>query len=99
MGQAKKDQRTGDPLKEAILMPDTWSKLRDLKDYTLHLGELYCKLPGGALALCISVTEGQIQLQQIHFESCESMNTVSLYQRLQRAGYYWLEMKSQADTC
>lgn len=79
-------------LKEAMGIPGMESKLKDLKDYTMHLGELYRRLPGGILAKCISTTEGQLRIQQIHSQSCGSVDTVSLYRRLQRAGYYWPEI-------
>ena len=69
-----------------------------LKDYALMVGKLYKKLPGGVLARCLSPGESTKRLKEVHEKSCGPSGFVSLYRRLQRLGYYWLEMGKQAAT-
>jgi len=58
--------------------------------------ELYIKLPGGVLAICLSPDESTKRLKEVHEKSCGSSGPISLYRRLQRLGYYWPEMSKQA---
>ena len=44
-------------IKEALLSPDEKDHLKVLKDYSLMVGELYKKLPGGVLPRCLSLGE------------------------------------------
>ena len=71
--------------------------MRDFKDYTLVARELYRRLPGGVLARCIGLKEVKKKLIKVHARTYCLENPVPLYHRLQRIGYYWLEMKVQAS--
>ena len=65
---------------------DGAAKLKVLKDYTLVRGELYHRMPGGVLSRCVGQEKAQRKLKQVHDKTC---GEVSLYRRLQRAGFYW----------
>ena len=45
------------PVKEVLLPPSSNKQLKCFKDYTLVVGELYRKCPGGVLARCLSLRE------------------------------------------
>ena len=83
-------------IKEALLSPSEKDLLKILKDYALMVGELYKMLPGGVLARCLSPDESTKRLKEVHEKSCGPNGSVGLYRRLQRLGYYWLEMGKQA---
>ena len=71
--------------------------MRDFKDYTLVARELYRRLPGGVLARCIISKEAKKKLAEVYERTCCLKNPVPLHRRLQRIGYYWLEMRAQAS--
>ena len=68
-----------------------------LKDYTLVKEELYRRMLGGVLSRCVGQKEAQRKLKEIHHKTYESCEEVSLYHRLQRAGFYWPSMSKDAD--
>ena len=72
-------------------------ELKVLKDYTLVRGELYRRMPGGVLSRCMGHEEAQRKLKKVHDKTCGSCGEVSLYHRLQRAGFYWPSMGKDAD--
>ena len=51
-------------------------------------GELYCRMPGGILLRCVEHKETQRKLEEVHNRTCGFYGEVSLYQRLQKAGFY-----------
>ena len=74
------------------------AELKALKDYALVRGELYRKILGGVLSRCVGRVEAQRKLKDVHDKTCGSCEEVSLYRRLQRAGFYWPSMgKKEAD--
>ena len=70
--------------------------LKVLKDYVLIAGDLYCRLPGGVFARCISLTEVAKKLTEVHEKSCEFRDGISLYCRLQCLGFLWPDMSKEA---
>ena len=78
------------------MSPEGVANLKVLKDFVLISGDLYCRLPGGILARCVSLQEGIRKLQEVHEKSCELEGGVSLYRRLQRLGYFWPDMSKEA---
>uniref|UniRef100_A0A2N9J5Q0 Reverse transcriptase n=1 Tax=Fagus sylvatica TaxID=28930 RepID=A0A2N9J5Q0_FAGSY len=70
--------------------------LREIKDYTLISGDLYRRLLGGVLARCIGIEEAKEKLPEVHEKTCGDGGTISLYHRLQRLGYFWLNMRAEA---
>ena len=76
---------------------DDAAELKILKDYTLIKEELYCRMPGGILSRCVGQEEAQRKLKEIHHKTCGSCGEVSLYRRLQKAGFYWPSMGKDAD--
>uniref|UniRef100_A0A2N9HYM4 Integrase catalytic domain-containing protein n=1 Tax=Fagus sylvatica TaxID=28930 RepID=A0A2N9HYM4_FAGSY len=98
------DWRT--PIKAKLMSPVVAADLREIKDYTLISGDLYRRLPGGVLARCISIEEAKERLPEVHEKTCGDGGAISLYRRLQRLGYFWLDMsagaaeiQSQCPTC
>ena len=73
------------------------AELKVLKNYTFMRGELYCRMPGGVLSRCVGQDEAQRKLKEVHDKTCGSCGEVSLYCRLQRAGFYWPSMGKDAD--
>ena len=73
------------------------AKLKILKDYSLVREELYRRMPGGVLSRCVGQEEAQRKLKEVHDETYESCKEVSLYRRLQMAGFYWPSMGKDAD--
>ena len=73
------------------------TELKALKNYTLVKGELYHRMPGGVLSRCVGRAEAQRKLKDVHDKTYGSYGEVSLYRRLQRAGFYWLNMGKEAD--
>jgi ribonuclease HI len=90
----KEDWRT--PLKSKLMSPEGVADLEVLKDFVLISRDLYCRLPGGILARCVSLQEGTKKLQEVHEKSCELEGGVSLYRRLQRLSYFWPDMSKEA---
>ena len=72
-------------------------ELKALKDYALMRGELYHRMPGGVLSRCVGRVEAQRKLKDVHDKTCGSCGEVSLYRRLQRAGFYWPSMGKEAN--
>ena len=74
--------------------------LKVLKDYALVKGELYRKMPNEVLSRCVGQEEAQRKLKEVHDKACGSCRNVSLYRRLQRAGFYWLNtwVKMQTES-
>nr|XP_023897501.1 uncharacterized protein LOC112009400 [Quercus suber] len=85
------------PIKKALMNEDDAAGLKVLKDYALVKGELYCRMPGGVLARCVRPEEAQRKFKEVHDKTCGSCGDVSLYRRLQRAGFYWPNMGKDAD--
>ena len=72
-------------------------ELKVLKDYTLVRGELYRRMLGGVLSKCVGQEEAQRKLKEVHDKTCRSCEEINLYRRLQRAGFYWPSMGTDAD--
>ena len=60
-------------------------------------GELYCKMLGGVFFRCVGQDKAHTKLKEVHDKTCGSCGKVSLYRRLQKAGFYWLSMGKDAD--
>ena len=73
------------------------AELKVLKDYALVRGELYRRMPGGVLSRCVGEEKTQRKLKEVHDKTCRSCGEVSLYRRLQRAGFYWPSMGKDTD--
>ncbi|BFG24893.1 hypothetical protein CerSpe_111670 [Prunus speciosa] len=84
------------PIQNELALLRDESNIKSLKEYTVIFRALYKRLPGGVLARCIGEEEARGRLQEIHDASCGLDQVVSLYRRLQRKGYYWLDMKKHA---
>ena len=94
------EQDEGDwriPIKEVLIKGDDVAELKILKDYALVREELYHRMPGGVLSRCVGQEEAQRKLKEMHDKTCGSCGEVSLYRRLQRAGFYWPSMGKDAD--
>ena len=84
------------PIRAKLMSPEGAVDLKVFKDYVLIAGDLYRRLPRGVLARCISLTEAAKKLTEVHEKSCEFRDGISLYRRLQRLGYFWLDMSKEA---
>ena len=73
------------------------TELKVQKDYALVRGELYCKMLGGVLYRYMGQEEAQRKLKEVYDKTCGSCREVSLYCRLQRAGFYWPSMGKDVD--
>nr|XP_023879200.1 uncharacterized protein LOC111991642 [Quercus suber] len=93
--QCERDWRI--PIKEALMGGEEAMELKILKDYALVRGELYRRMPGGVLSRCVGQNEAQRKLKEVHEKTCGSCREVSLYCKLQRAGFYWPNMGKDAD--
>ena len=96
----REEQGKGDwriPIKETLMKGDDAAELKILKDYALVKEKLYCRMPGGVLSRCVGQEEAQRKLKERHDKTCKSYGEVSLYRRLQRAGFYWPSMGKDAD--
>ena len=96
----QEEQCEGDwriPIKEALMKEEDTAGLKVLKDYALVRGESYRKMPGGVLSRCVGQKEAHRKLKKVHDKACGSCGEVSLYRRLQRAGFYWPNMGKDAD--
>nr|XP_023899321.1 uncharacterized protein LOC112011173 [Quercus suber] len=85
------------PIREALMEEEDAVELKILKDYALVRGELYRKMPGGVLSRCVGQEEDHRKLKEVHDKTCGSCGEVSLYRRLQRAGFYRPNMGKDAD--
>ncbi|XP_075670330.1 uncharacterized protein LOC142640120 [Castanea sativa] len=90
--QCEEDWRN--PIREVLIREGEPAELKALKDYTLVGGELYRRMLGGILSRCIGQQEAQRKLKEMHEKTC---GKISLYRRLQRAGFYWPSMGKDAD--
>ena len=70
------------PIKAKLMSPEGVVDLKTLKDYVLIVSDLYCRLPGGVLARCVSLREAAKKLTEVHKKSCEFRDGVSFYRRL-----------------
>ena len=96
----QEEQCEGDwriPIKEVLMRGEDAVKLKILKDYALVREELYRRMPGEVLSRCVGQEEAQRKLKEVHDKTCGSCGEVSLYRRLQRAGFYWPSMGKDAD--
>ena len=93
--QGERDWRI--PIKEILIKGDDAAELKMLKDYALVKEELYRKMPGGVLSRCVRREKAQRKLEEVHTKTCRSCGEVSLYRRLQRAGFYRPSMGKDAD--
>ena len=84
-------------IKEDLMKEEDAAELKALKDYALVRGELYHRMPSGVLSRCVRRVEAQRKLKDEHDKTCGSCGEVSLYRRLQRAGFYWPSMGKEAD--
>ncbi|XP_030970996.1 uncharacterized protein LOC115991446 [Quercus lobata] len=94
------------PIREALMKEEGAAELKALKDYALVRGELYSRMPGGALSKCVGQEEAQRKTKEVHDKTCRSCGEVSLYRRLQRAGpvnppsrgYIWILVATEYFT-
>ncbi|XP_059658393.1 uncharacterized protein LOC132304673 [Cornus florida] len=61
--------------------------LSELKDYTLYLGTLYYRAPGGILARCVGTEEAACVLHTIHKQTCGN-DSLSFIQENTEAGVF-----------
>ena len=73
------------------------AELKIVKDYIQMKGKLYHRMPGGILSRCVGHEEAQRKLEKVHNRTYGFYKEVSLYQRLQRMGFYWPNMSKGAD--
>ena len=85
------------PIREALMKGEGATKPKVRKDYALVRGELYRRMPGGVLSRCIRQEDAHRKLKEVYDKTCGSCREVSLYRRLQRAGFYWPSMGKEAD--
>ena len=85
------------PIREALTEEEDTAELKILKDYALVRGELYRRMPGRVLSKCVGQEEAERKLKEVHNKTCESCGDINLYRRLQRAGFYWLDMGKDTD--
>ncbi|KAI8567934.1 hypothetical protein RHMOL_Rhmol02G0159700 [Rhododendron molle] len=91
--EAIDDWRT--PISNELKSPSAAITLRNLKHFTIYQGVLYYRGSGGLLARCVGEEEAKIKVQEVHEQSCGT-GDISLYRRLQRQGYYWPTMATDA---
>ena len=97
--RVQEEQYEGDwriSIKEVFMKEEDAAELKALKDYALVRGELYRRMPGGVLSKCVGRVEAQRKLKDAHDKTCGSCGEVSLYHRLQRAGFFWPSMGKEA---
>ena len=73
------------------------AELKTLKDYALVRGELYRRMTGGVYSRCMRQEKAQRKLKEVHDKTCGFCGEVSLYRRLQRAGFCWPSMGKDVD--
>lgn len=76
------------PIKETLLREEDVAELKTVKDYVLMKEELYRKMLRVILSRCVGYKEAQRKLEKVHSKMCGFYKEVSLYRRLQRAGFY-----------
>ena len=64
------------------------AELKALKDYALVKGELYRRMLGGILLICVGQEKTQRKLREVHDKTYRFCKEVSLYRELQRTGFY-----------
>ncbi|XP_075633593.1 uncharacterized protein LOC142606074 [Castanea sativa] len=84
-------------LMEVLMKGGELVELKVLKDYALVRGELYRRMTGGVLFRCVGQEEAQRKLKEVHDKTYGSCREISLYHRLQRAGFYWPSMGRDTD--
>ena len=84
-------------IREALMKGEGAAELNVLKYYALVRGELYRRMLDGVLARCVGQEEAQRKLKEVHDKTCRSYGEVSLYRRLQMAGFYWPSMGKDVD--
>ena len=84
-------------IKEALMKEEDTVELKALKDYAMVRGELYRRMLGGVSSRCVGWVEAQKKLKDVHNKTYGSYEEVSLYRKLQRAGFYWPSMGKEAD--
>jgi ribonuclease HI len=84
------------PIKAKLISLAIVANLRESKDYTLISRDLYRRLPEGVLARCINMDEAKKRLLEVHEKTYGDGVTISLYCRLQRLGYLWPSMSTEA---
>ena len=72
--------------------------IKELREYALIEGELYRRLLGGILSKCINEKEGKLSLEKLYTQVYGIAEKICLYKRMQRMGYYWLNMNKKAAT-
>ena len=72
-------------------------ELKTLKDYVLMKAKLYRRMLGGILSRCVGCEEAQRKLEEVHSKTCGFCGKISLYRKLQRAGFYWPSMGKDVD--
>ena len=76
------------PIREALMRGEGAAELKVLKDYALVRGGLYRRMLGRVLSRCVGREKAQRKLKEVHDKTCGSCGEVSLYRRLQKAGFY-----------
>ena len=71
--------------------------MKTFKDYILVKGELYHRMLEGILSRCVGYEEAQRKLKEVHGRTYGFYYEISLYRRLQRAGFYWPSMGKDAN--
>ncbi|KAF7130878.1 hypothetical protein RHSIM_Rhsim10G0096500 [Rhododendron simsii] len=87
------DSRT--PISNELKSTSAAVTLSNLKHFTIYQGVLYYRGSGRLLAVCIGEEEAKVKIQEVHERYCGT-GDVSLYRRLQRQGYYWPTMATDA---
>lgn len=59
------------------------------KGGTIQEGKLYKRLPRDILLRCVSEKEGKQNLEELHSQTCGTLEKINLYRRIQCMGYYW----------
>ncbi|KAF4355250.1 hypothetical protein G4B88_028286 [Cannabis sativa] len=69
--------------------------LKEMQRFVVIGGTLYYRSSDGVLARCLDQEEISTQMEEIHNAAC-GVEGPKLSRRLQRAGYFWLEMEEDA---
>ena len=72
-------------------------ELKIFKDYILMKGELYRRMIEGILSRCVGHEEAQRKLREVYGRTCRFCGEISLYHRLQKAGFYWPNMSKDTN--
>ncbi|XP_070016055.1 uncharacterized protein [Nicotiana sylvestris] len=84
------------------IVPDNKKKVYALRKkvarYCLKQGNLYRKMFGGPLAICLGPSQMEYVMREIHEGHCGNhASGSSLVRTLIRAGYYWPKMEEEAE--